>query len=407
MPIAKWETLSPLLTDMKPAALNALKPIIDRHRDDSAEVSPIAKGPRNPNTKVPPERANTTTKIKGGNKSLTRTERKGRTIGAGNPEEESKEPPVSSQPFSMSPAGNKNKRLQADIRAKWVPDEIREEYVEKMRESLRLCMSSELHKAIFSNDFKKVCEAINFLSEMAQNDLDTIVDQLDLIIKWSFTKLWDTGNTQVTKTLLEFLVTLVESLHGISYVMLEGEATVLCPILCNRAGHNNAMLKALIRDVILKLEQVYPTPKICAFLLQTLGTKNNKTKAECLEILGILIEKNGCGVILPKDIKNIASQVMSTQNDVRKAAIGTMGEIYKHIGEKIDKQCNELNRAAKDLLEQRFKTIDSNQLGSSLRRGSQVADSAKPPLSRSRSPTANRIASPSPTRQTPPRKAAS
>jgi len=42
---------------------------------------------------------------------------------------------------------------------------------------------------------------------------------------------------------------------------------------------------------------------------------------------------------------------MSTQNDVRKAAIGTMGEIYKHIGEKIDKQCNELNRAAKDLLE--------------------------------------------------------
>lgn len=96
MPIAKWETLSPLLTDMKPAALNALKPIIDRHRDDSAEVSPIAKGPRNPNTKVPPERANTTTKIKGGNKSLTRTERKGRTIGAGNPEEESKEPPVSS-----------------------------------------------------------------------------------------------------------------------------------------------------------------------------------------------------------------------------------------------------------------------------------------------------------------------
>ena len=46
MPIAKWETLAPLLTDMKPAALNGLKPIIDRHRDDSAEVSPIAKAPR-------------------------------------------------------------------------------------------------------------------------------------------------------------------------------------------------------------------------------------------------------------------------------------------------------------------------------------------------------------------------
>ena len=34
MPIAGWDTLSPLLLDMKPAALNALKPVVDKYRED-------------------------------------------------------------------------------------------------------------------------------------------------------------------------------------------------------------------------------------------------------------------------------------------------------------------------------------------------------------------------------------
>lgn len=120
-----------------------------------------------------------------------------------------------------------------------------------------------MHRALFASDFKKVCEAITFLQEMTTDQIDTLIDGLDLIIKWSFTKLWDTGNTQVTKTLLEFLLALIGGLARIKYVLLEGEATLLIPILCSRAGHNNAMIKGLIRSLILELESVYPTPKIC------------------------------------------------------------------------------------------------------------------------------------------------
>jgi cytoskeleton-associated protein 5 len=106
--------------------------------------------------------------------------------------------------------------------------------------------------------------------------------------------------------LLEFLLTLVQALARNGYILLEGEAQLLCPILCARAGHNNAILRQLIRNLLLELVQIYPASKICGFLLGALTTKNNKTKAECLEILGVFIANNGINVILPKDIKNIA-----------------------------------------------------------------------------------------------------
>lgn len=77
MPIAKWETLAPLLTDMKPAALNAIKPIVDRFREDSTEVSPIGK-PRPPTANVAGSLKSTAKKATS-SRNLTRTTVKTRT----------------------------------------------------------------------------------------------------------------------------------------------------------------------------------------------------------------------------------------------------------------------------------------------------------------------------------------
>lgn len=63
---------------------------------------------------------------------------------------------------------------------------------------------------------------------------------LDLIFKWSFTKLYDWANPTVTKVLLDFLLCLIQALACQKYLLLEGEATLLLPILCIRVGHNNA-----------------------------------------------------------------------------------------------------------------------------------------------------------------------
>jgi len=43
MPVAGWATLSPLLLDMKPAALNNLKPILDQYQEDAEPFSATLK----------------------------------------------------------------------------------------------------------------------------------------------------------------------------------------------------------------------------------------------------------------------------------------------------------------------------------------------------------------------------
>jgi hypothetical protein len=47
MPVARWETLGPLLTDLKPAVQKSLAPILAKYREEgSGEVSPIGKPAR-------------------------------------------------------------------------------------------------------------------------------------------------------------------------------------------------------------------------------------------------------------------------------------------------------------------------------------------------------------------------
>ena len=58
--------------------------------------------------------------------------------------------------LSISPAGKKENRLRVDIKNKWNPDELREEHVEKLKDYLRICTSSALHRFLFSKDFKEV-----------------------------------------------------------------------------------------------------------------------------------------------------------------------------------------------------------------------------------------------------------
>ena len=68
----------------------------------------------------------------------------------------SRDPSPMAPVFCLMPAGKKENRLRADLKAKWNPEELREEYVEKLKDHLRICTSSPLHKSLFSKDFKEV-----------------------------------------------------------------------------------------------------------------------------------------------------------------------------------------------------------------------------------------------------------
>jgi len=54
------------------------------------------------------------------------------------------------------------------------------------------------------------------------------------------------------------------------------------------------------------------------------------------------VQTHGVNIILPRDVKNVSGHVASTESMVRTAAVGTIGEIYKHIGDRVWKQAGNL-----------------------------------------------------------------
>jgi cytoskeleton-associated protein 5 len=59
-------------------------------------------------------------------------------------------------------------------------------------------------------------------------------------------------------------------------------------------GSNNDGVRKLIRDLLRKATQVYPTSKIFSFLLDAAHvTRNQRSRAECLSEMTALVERLG------------------------------------------------------------------------------------------------------------------
>ena len=66
------------------------------------------------------------------------------------------------------------------------------------------------------------------------------------------------------------------------------------PVLMEEVGSNNEGVRKLIRDLLRKATQVYPTSKIFSFLLDAAHvTRNQRSRAECLSEMTTLVERLG------------------------------------------------------------------------------------------------------------------
>ena len=142
-------------------------------------------------------------------------------------------------------------------------------------------------------------------------------------------------NTQLIKAILEMLETLVNTLISESYQFHDVEANLFLPIVCEKSGQNNVQFKNMIRGIIHSSAKIYPPDKVFSIVLVGANSKNTKSKVECLEELAELIKEYGVEISHDKDLKAIAKHSNSPDNNVRTAAVKTMGEFYLFHGEKI------------------------------------------------------------------------
>ncbi|XP_030845166.1 cytoskeleton-associated protein 5-A isoform X3 [Strongylocentrotus purpuratus] len=254
----------------------------------------------------------------------------------------------------------KDRRLkdESDLKVlKWNFTTPRAEYVDQLKDQIQPCVSKTLFGLLFHADFKKHIVGVGILTEYVESSQNAIKSNLDVLLKWSSLRFFDT-NTSVLVKMLEFLRSVFTMLSSIDYSLLDQEANSFIPYLILKIGDPKENVRKDVKAVIKLLTKIYPASKMFGFLMDGIKSKNARQRTECLDELGILIELYGLNVCQPsppKALKEVASQIADRDNTVRSAALNTLVQVYSIVGENVYKYIGNLNEKEMSLLEERIK----------------------------------------------------
>lgn len=65
-----------------------------------------------------------------------------------------------------------------------------------------------------------------------------------------------------------------------------------------QSGHNIEKVREKLRDLTKQIVHVYSASKLLPFILEGLRSKNNRTRIECVDLIGFLIDHYGAEVSL-------------------------------------------------------------------------------------------------------------
>ena len=97
---------------------------------------------------------------------------------------------------------------------------------------------------------------------------------------------------------------------------------MLIPMLCEKSGVNNAILKTKVKALIKICFQLYEPKKTLALILKFgLNSKNLKSVAESLDEIAVFVSKSGIDFLKEADMKLFAKLADSNDKGVREAAL--------------------------------------------------------------------------------------
>jgi hypothetical protein len=82
------------------------------------------------------------------------------------------------------------------------------------------------------------------------NQVDPILEVLDLIFKWTVIRMADSSNTTFAVKIFDFYAILFQFLQQTGYILLDFETAVLVPLLCEKTGINNNILKEKVKKLL-------------------------------------------------------------------------------------------------------------------------------------------------------------
>ncbi|KAL8467970.1 hypothetical protein ACS0TY_031278 [Phlomoides rotata] len=261
---------------------------------------------------------------------------------------------IQSQALFNVKDSNKDDRERMVVR-RFKFEELRLEQIQDLENDVMKYFREDLHRRLLSTDFKKQVDAIEMLQKALPSMRRELIEVLDILLRWFVLRFCE-NNTSCLLKVLEFLPELMEMLRNEGYTMTEAEAAIFLPCLVEKSGHNIEKVREKMRELMKQVIQTYSAAKTFPYILEGLRSRNNRTRIECADLVGFLLDNYGAEINGQlKSLQIVASLTAERDGDTRKAALNTMATGYKILGDDIWRYVGKLTEAQRSMLDDRFK----------------------------------------------------
>lgn len=239
---------------------------------------------------------------------------------------------------------------------KWNFDQPTSEHVEQLHSQFTSVAIPSLCSMLFSKDFKQHLKALDILDSLVMEDPDAVVANSDLILKWISLRFFET-NQQVLLKALDLASKVFTAIQAESEPFSDTELTTFVPYLVTKLGETKDSIRGPVRKILFLLTEIASPPRIFPFIVDGLGIKNSRLRAECLQILLAIIDSNGLsGTSTPgPSLKAIAACISDRDSNVRSAALNAIVAAYKEAGDVVFQLIGKLSDKDQAMLEERIK----------------------------------------------------
>ncbi|PKI69294.1 hypothetical protein CRG98_010295 [Punica granatum] len=173
-----------------------------------------------------------------------------------------------------------------------------------------------------------------------------VIEVLDILLRWFVLRFCESNTTCLLKV-LEFLPELFNRLRDEGYSLTESEAAIFLPCLIEKSGHNIEKVREKMRELMKQIVHTYSAAKTFPYILEGLRSKNNRTRIECVDLVGYLIDHHGAEISGQlKSLQTVASLTAERDGEIRKAALNTLATGYKLLGmSDVAEQSGEVSRS--------------------------------------------------------------
>ncbi|KAM1232436.1 hypothetical protein ACFX13_042991 [Malus domestica] len=234
-------------------------------------------------------------------------------------------------------------------------EEPRIEQIQDLENDMTKYFREDVHRRLLSTDFKKQVDGLEILQKALPTIKKEIIEVLDILLRW-FVLQFCKSNTTCLLKVLEFLPDLFDTFRDEAYILTESEAAIFFPCLIEKLGHNIEKVREKMRELTKQIVQAYTAAKSFPYILEGLRSKNNRTRIECADLVGYLIDHHVAEISGQlKSLQIVASLTAERDGEIRKAALNTLATGYKILGEDIWRYVGKLTDAQKSMLDDRFK----------------------------------------------------